>query len=83
MPTHSFVSYEEFGRRFFEIAVTEERVAAAFADRGENHDPGGRHNIRLDGGAAIRERPPLRKSEVGLIIRSVGVRSSVRPVLSV
>jgi len=32
MHTHSFVSYEEFGRRFFEVAVTEERVAAAFAE---------------------------------------------------
>ena len=31
MHTHSFVSYYEFGRRFFEEAVTEERVAAAFA----------------------------------------------------
>jgi hypothetical protein len=26
------VTYEEFGRRFFDIAVTEERVAAAFAE---------------------------------------------------
>ena len=32
MQTHSFVTYEEFGRRFFEVAVTEERVAAAFAE---------------------------------------------------
>lgn len=32
MHTHNFVTYEEFGRRFFEIAVTEERVAAAFAE---------------------------------------------------
>lgn len=32
MHTHNFVSYEEFGRRFFEVAVTEERVAAAFAE---------------------------------------------------
>ncbi|WP_445170435.1 hypothetical protein ACTXG7_14600 [Mycolicibacterium sp. Dal123E01] len=32
MQPHSFVSYEEFGRRFFEVAVTEERVAAAFAE---------------------------------------------------
>lgn len=31
MPSHDFVTYAEFGRRFFEIAVTEERVAAAFA----------------------------------------------------
>lgn len=32
MHTHSFVTYEEFGRRFFDVAVTEERVAAAFAE---------------------------------------------------
>jgi len=32
MHEHNFVTYEEFGRRFFEFAVTEERVAAAFAD---------------------------------------------------
>jgi hypothetical protein len=32
MHTHSFVTYEEFGRRFFELAVTEERVVAAFAE---------------------------------------------------
>ncbi len=32
MHTHNFVTYEEFGRRFFEIAVTEERVAAALAE---------------------------------------------------
>ena len=31
MQDHSYLSYEEFGRRFFEVAVTEERVAAAFA----------------------------------------------------
>lgn len=30
MQDHDYVTYEEFGRRFFEIAVTEERVAAAF-----------------------------------------------------
>jgi hypothetical protein len=28
----AFVTYEDFGRRFFEQAVTEERVAAAFAE---------------------------------------------------
>jgi hypothetical protein len=27
--TYDSMTYEEFGRRFFEIAVTEERVAAA------------------------------------------------------
>ena len=32
MHTHNFVTYEEFGRLFFEVAVTEERVAAAFAE---------------------------------------------------
>jgi len=29
MPDHQHVTYEEFGRRFFEVAVTEERVAGA------------------------------------------------------
>ena len=32
MQDHSYLSYEEFGRKFFEAAVTEERVAAALAD---------------------------------------------------
>lgn len=27
----NYLTYEEFGRKFFEVAVTEERVAAAFA----------------------------------------------------
>jgi hypothetical protein len=31
MQGYDFVSYEAFGRRFFEVAVTEERVGAAFA----------------------------------------------------
>lgn len=31
MQNHDWLSYEEFGRRFFEIAVTEERVAGALA----------------------------------------------------
>lgn len=31
MPDHNWVTYEEFGRRFFEFAVSEDRVAAAFA----------------------------------------------------
>lgn len=31
MQSLDYVTYEEFGRRFFDIAVTEERVAAAFA----------------------------------------------------
>jgi hypothetical protein len=32
MQGYDYVSYEEFGRRFFEVAVTEERVGAAFAE---------------------------------------------------
>jgi hypothetical protein len=31
MQGYDYVSYETFGRRFFEVAVTEERVGAAFA----------------------------------------------------
>jgi hypothetical protein len=31
MQEHTYLRYEEFGRKFFEVAVTEERVAAAFA----------------------------------------------------
>ncbi len=30
MDTHDYVTYEQWGREFFEVAVTEERVAAAF-----------------------------------------------------
>jgi hypothetical protein len=32
MQNYDYVTYEEFGRRFFEVAVTPQRVAAAFAD---------------------------------------------------
>lgn len=32
MQNHAYITYEEFGRRFFEYAVTPERVAAGFAD---------------------------------------------------
>src|SRR6516162_10449680 len=31
MQGYDYVSYETFGRRFFEVAVTDERVGAAFA----------------------------------------------------
>jgi hypothetical protein len=31
MQGYDYVSYEVFGRRFFEVAVTAERVGAAFA----------------------------------------------------
>jgi hypothetical protein len=31
MQSHNYLTYEEFGRKFFEVAVTEERVAAAFS----------------------------------------------------
>lgn len=30
MSTHDFATYEEFGRKFFEVAVTEDRVADGF-----------------------------------------------------
>jgi hypothetical protein len=32
MQKHSYVTYEEFGRKFFEVACTEDRVAAAFGE---------------------------------------------------
>lgn len=32
MQTYDYVTYEQFGRKFFEIACTEERVAAAFGE---------------------------------------------------
>lgn len=32
MDTNAYMTYEQWGRRFFEVAVTEERVAAAFGD---------------------------------------------------
>ena len=32
MQNHDYLTYEEFGRKFFEVAVTPERVAAAFAE---------------------------------------------------
>ncbi|MDT5364302.1 MAG: hypothetical protein QOC69_6064, partial [Mycobacterium sp.] len=32
MHDHEYLTYEEFGRRFFEIAVTEERVGDAIAE---------------------------------------------------
>jgi hypothetical protein len=31
MPDHQYLTYEEFGRRFFEVAVSEERVGDAIA----------------------------------------------------
>ncbi|RFD25210.1 hypothetical protein MUBE_10735 [Mycobacterium uberis] len=32
MRNYEYLTYEEFGRKFFEVAVTPDRVAAAFAD---------------------------------------------------
>lgn len=32
MDSHDYLTYERWGRNFFEVAVTEDRVAAAFAD---------------------------------------------------
>jgi hypothetical protein len=38
---HNYMTYEEFGRRFFEIAVTEERVGGAIGDiAGESFEMG-------------------------------------------
>jgi hypothetical protein len=34
---HDYVTYEQWGRHFFEVAVTEERVAAAFAAIAGDH----------------------------------------------
>ncbi|ORX08617.1 hypothetical protein [Mycolicibacillus trivialis] len=31
METHNYLTYDEFGRRFFDVAVTEERVASALS----------------------------------------------------
>ena len=40
-PHHEYMSYEEFGRRFFEVAVSEERVADAIGGiAGEAFDMG-------------------------------------------
>ncbi|MHA7664325.1 hypothetical protein [Mycolicibacterium sp. HS_4_1] len=40
-PQHEYMSYEEFGRRFFEVAVSEERVADAIGGiAGEAFDMG-------------------------------------------
>jgi hypothetical protein len=32
MPDHQYMSYEDFGRKFFEVAVTEERVGDAIGE---------------------------------------------------
>jgi len=41
MDAHNYMTYEEFGRRFFEIAVTEERVGGAIGDiAGESFEMG-------------------------------------------
>jgi hypothetical protein len=47
-------------------------VAAARADRGENRDPGGRHEGSLDGGAAIRERSPYYKAADAWLVAARG-----------
>ena len=39
MQNHDYVTYEEFGRKFFEVAVTPGRVAAAFAAIAGNEFP--------------------------------------------
>ena len=41
MDTDAYMTYEEFGRKFFEVAVTEDRVGGAIADiAGEGFEMG-------------------------------------------
>jgi hypothetical protein len=69
MDDHKFVTYEEFGRRFFEIAVTEDRVAAAFAEIAGNdfeigpfrHGPGKFARI----GAKVKVMHPAAERTMG------------------
>ena len=49
------------------VLRTEPDVAAARADREENHDPGGNVNGSLDEGAAIREQLSLCKTGMNCI----------------
>jgi hypothetical protein len=41
-----YISYEQFGRRFFELAVSPERVAAAFGELAGNSFEIGRASCR-------------------------------------
>lgn len=51
----SELTYEEFGRRFFEVAVTEKRVGSAFsAITGDSFDVG---RSRRDPAGSPRSRP--------------------------
>ncbi|MFC7754384.1 hypothetical protein [Tsukamurella soli] len=67
-----YLTYEEFGRRFFEVAVTEERVGSAFADlAGDDFKvgpipsgPGGMARVWAD----VRIEEPKLTREVGRLI---------------
>jgi hypothetical protein len=72
MQTHEYLTYEEFGRRFFEVAVTEERVAAAFAEIvGDDFEmpPMGQGPGKLAKvSAKVRIQPPRVSRDVGTAI---------------
>ena len=69
MDSYDYVTYEEWGRKFFEVAVTEERVASAFAaiagDEIEmgpmGQGPGGIARVT----AKVRIGDPVAKRQIG------------------
>jgi hypothetical protein len=69
MHVDDYMTYEQFGRKFFEVAVTEERVAAAFAAiAGDEFEmgpiaqgPGGFARVR----AQVRVMQPKARRTVG------------------
>lgn len=72
MDAHDYLTYEEFGRRFFEVAVTEERVGSAIAEiAGDEFEigpiaqgPGGFARVT----AKVRIQKPRLTREVGEMI---------------
>ncbi|AMO61133.1 Uncharacterised protein [Mycolicibacterium phlei] len=72
MSAHEEITYEEFGRRFFEVAVTEERVGSAIAEiAGDEFEigpiaqgPGGFARVT----AKVRIQKPRLTREVGEMI---------------
>ncbi len=72
MDAHEYMTYEEFGRRFFEVAVTEERVGAAIGEiAGEAFEmgpigqgPGGLAKVT----ARVRIQEPRVSREIGDMI---------------
>lgn len=72
MPDHQYMTYEEFGRKFFEVAVTEERVGEAIGQiAGDGFDmgpmgqgPGGLAKVT----AHVKVQTPRVKRHVGEMI---------------